>query len=115
MNFEKTKKTPDIRLTQRGKRVRNALVATVAVAGVGAGVAANNHNATHFDGTNRVKLTNGDTVSDIAKYDVEGGASHVGDVVNEIVRRNPDVFQDGSAYVGSEDLGETIEVPGSSK
>ncbi len=101
-------KKPETRLTLRGKAVL-ALGGLAAVVGLGAGL--QEALDTDFHGEKTVTINKGDTVSDIAKNDVDGGASHTADTVNKIVAMNPDVFQDGKANLGSEDLGKDITVP----
>jgi cell division protein YceG involved in septum cleavage len=64
-----------------------------------------------MEGEQTVTIVPGDTVSDIVNYNVENGASNTGKVVDYVVNANPDVFQDGTPDLGSEDLGKDIVIP----
>ena len=92
----------------KSERIALALATFAGVAGLGhlAGEAV----TPDFHGEHSVTITE-DTVTDIAKDHVKGAENHIQATVREIVDRNPKVFQDGKAFVESEDLGKTIEVP----
>jgi len=70
-----------------------------------------NHAAPDFEGSKQVTLHDGDKLSNIANKEIEGGSGHTGAVVDEIVKRNPAIFQNGTPFVGHEDLGKEIDVP----
>lgn len=108
----------DIPVTYKDKepaavRVNVRGIAAVALAGVtalGLGYAAHEGNTTHFHGEHPVVITQ-DTVTQIARDDVDHAANDIQGTVQKIVDMNPSVFQNGQAFVESEDLGKTIEVP----
>lgn len=106
--------SPETKLTLRGR----AVIALGGIAGVAAlvGIGAGLHEATDtdFHGEKTVVINEG-TVTEIANNDVDGGANHTADTVNKIVAMNPDVFQNGKAFVESKDLGEKIVVPESAE
>lgn len=67
-----------------------------------------------FEGSKQVKLTNDpkeDTLTEVAVNNVDGAENHVKATVDKIVKMNPEVFQEGKAFIGSEDLGKKIDVP----
>lgn len=96
-----------IRYTRRGKAVLGLLGAGLAVGTIAAGAEANSPD---FHGEHTVTVTE-NNVTDIAMNHVKGADSDVRATVDKIIEMNPDVFQDGRAFVESEDLGEKIEVP----
>ena len=100
-----------VRYTRRGKAVLGLLGAGLAVGGVGTIVEANN--GPDFQGEHQITIKRGDTVTDLALDNVEGAEDHIKATVNEIVKMNPKVFEDGKAYVESEDIGKTAETPDS--
>lgn len=69
--------------------------------------------APDFEGEQTVRITNETTVTDLALNHVDGAETATGATVNEIIDRNPEVFQDGKAFIGSEDINETVKLPDS--
>ena len=98
-----------VRLTKRGKAVLGLLGAGVAVGAIAAGVEANTPD---FHGEKTVTISE-NNVTDIAMNHVDGAENDVRATVDKIVDMNPDVFQDGKAFVGSEDVGDEIDIPDS--
>ncbi len=98
----------EIRLTRRGH-----VVAGLAVAGLAASAGAYMANTLghEMQGEQTIRIAPGDTVTDIVVDNVDGGADQVKSVINYVVDTNPDVFEDGTASLGSEDLGQEIAVP----
>jgi len=112
MNFETQKEHPEegdipVRLTRRGKAVLAVAGAGLSVFGAHEVVASQQP---HFEGTKQVTIHE-NTVTGIAHDEVAGSENHIGATVDKIVEMNPDVFQDKKAFVESEDMGKTIEVP----
>lgn len=99
-----------VRLTKRG-RIATGVAALVGVGAsvFGVGAAAQN-NAPEFEGTHQVTIDEA-TVTDIAHDHIKGSENDIKAAVNKIVDMNPQVFQNGKAYVESEDLGKEITVP----
>ncbi len=112
MNYEK-QTTPDrnVRLSRRG---RAALVATgaVLVAGIGMGVEAAGDNGSETIPTHSYVVVPGDTLWNIAKDDVDGGASHTGEIVQKI---EDDPANKQALENGQIDPGEVLQVPDSAK
>lgn len=100
-----------VRYTRRGKAVLGLLGAGLAVGGVGTIVEANN--GPDFQGEHQITIKQGDTVTDLALDNVEGAEDHIKATVNKIVKMNPQVFEDGKAYVDGTDIGKTAETPDS--
>ena len=98
-----------VRLTRRGKAVLGLLGAGLAASGAVAAVEANTPD---FHGDHTVTITE-NNVTDIAMDHVDGAENDVRATVDKIVDMNPDVFQNGKAFVESGDLGQTITVPDS--
>jgi Tfp pilus assembly protein FimV len=102
-------------LTRRGEHFRSAIygLATVALAAITTvGVTeAGSRQSPSYTGEHSVEVESGDTVFGIAKNEVQGDVHDRREVVYEIVSRNPQIFQDGTPSLGSEDIGETLVVP----
>jgi len=98
-----------VRFTKCGKAVLGLLGAGLAVGGIAASVESNTPD---FHGEHAVTISK-DTVTGIAKDHVRGAENATQATVRKIVEMNPDVFQDGKAFVESEDVGKTIDVPDS--
>lgn len=117
MDTENTKTDYVDQIEEGNKRThRLALLAAGALAAVTGGHLA--HEAiqpAEMKGEQIVRIVPGDTVNGIVNTEVDGGASHTGDVSEWVVNANPEVFQDGEAFLGSEDLGEEIVIPESAK
>ena len=102
-----------VRLSRRGKVVLKAVgIGMAAGAAVGSAAAMNAANTPEFHGEHQVTITE-DNVTDIAMDNVKGADNDIRATVDEIVAKNPKVFQDGKAFVESQDVGKTIEVPDS--
>lgn len=91
-------------------RTKAALVLGGIAATMGLGVGMGEVLETDFEGEKIIQIEH-DTVSEIAVNEVEGGASSTGATIRRIVEMNPDVFQNGRAFVESEDIGKDIKVP----
>lgn len=98
----------EIRLTRRGHVVAGLAAAGIAAVGVGYVASGIGH---EMQGQQTVRIAPGDTMTDIVVDNVDGGAAEVKSVINYVVDTNPEVFQDGTASLGSEDLGQEIAVP----
>jgi hypothetical protein len=100
-----------IRLTRRGK-IASGVLAIVAGAGAIFGVVkAYEATGPEVSGEQYHLVEPGDTTWDIAKREVEGGASRTESVVNKIVDNNPAVYENGNAALGPEDVGASIVIP----
>lgn len=102
--------TPEqsIKLTKRGKRVLKA--AGIMLAGAGLAVGAQNiHESVdspRFEsGTHTHVVEPGDSLWSISNEEVEHGANHTGEVVEQIETLNPEATADGLQ------VGEVLEVP----
>ena len=97
------------RLTKRGEAALLLIGTGLAIGGIAATVEAN---STHFEGEKQTTITGDETtVTEIAHDNVEGSQNHIDETVDKIVSMNPEVFENGTAFVGSDDTGKNITVP----